>query len=245
MEQTLVRYLQPKKPSFASIHPYIIIGMILPIFCFCDWNSLFQLRTSLLLSLNISVRLLYPSCYFPASASISTPIASPTTARLIAFVAEFCLYELWALWIGISFWDSSSSLWLLVLCGELISTLAFFLQSEFLFFIEDSTWTIHAFYMFYLSYPRPVPATLFGLFAAYLSIQHLPTRFRLLLSRGRSDAGIFTIRPIFNFAQTRKGIVKSAIVIRECPLEEKAWVVPMLIGQAVLTTVMYYQINYN
>jgi hypothetical protein len=44
--------------------------------------------------------------------------------RSIAFFAEFALYELWAEWIGVSFWgktnfiwDNDNYLWLIVLIG--------------------------------------------------------------------------------------------------------------------------------
>ena len=121
-----VKALAPTdKSAICSIRPLLIAFICLPMILLTDIHSTLQIRTSFLLTLNIVVRLLYPSCYYPASASKKGFLASPMTARCIAFVAEFGLYEVWAIWVDIPFWNfrgHSNYLWLLVLFAECIST---------------------------------------------------------------------------------------------------------------------------
>jgi hypothetical protein len=230
--------------QYSSVRWWIIVLVCIPMVLTTDPTVPLQRRATVLLLLNIFIRLLYPSCYYPATASISGWIASPVTARLVAFVAEFALYEVWAVWSGIDFWGNDYYVWLMVLVGEVVSTTGLFLQSEFLFFLEDTTWAIHASYMCFLSYPQWFKMTFYGGFAFHMWVAHLPRRFRLLLSRGRSTSkasSIFFMWPLFLTLNPKKAPNK--VIIRECEFEEKAWVVPMLFGQAILTTIMYLWIN--
>ena len=81
---------------------------------------MFQLRNDCDAHNDVIVRLVWPSCYYPATASVQHPIASPVTARVIAFVAELHFYVLWALWCSVEFWGTY--LWIIVLFGEVVST---------------------------------------------------------------------------------------------------------------------------
>ena len=124
--------------------------------------------------------------------------------------------------------------------GETVSTIALFVQSELIFLLEDTIWAVHTVYMCVLSYPQPVHMAFFGLFGAHMFISHLPGRFGLLLSRGRSTSKtspLFTTNPLF----TGKGFGK--ILIQRSGDEERAWVVPMLLGQPLLMLYMYNEIN--
>jgi len=204
------------------------ILICLPMCYFMNIYDFLQVRTTFLLLLNICIRLMYPSCYYPASASINHFIGSPIIARFIAFFAEFCLYELWSVWINVNFW-STSYLYLIVLFGETISTIALLLQSEFLFIIEDVIWLLHAFYMLYLS-----SSLFFGLFGFYLIYYHLPYRLQIMTTNFRNNKNIFFNKPL----------ICNNIEIKECDKDEKLWVVPMLVGQAFLTALIFYQLNH-
>ncbi len=94
------------KSAICSIKPTLIALICIPMILMTDIHSTLQIRTSFLLTFNIVVRLLYPSCYYPASASKKGIIPSPVAARCIAFIAEFCLYEVWATWVDIPFWGN-------------------------------------------------------------------------------------------------------------------------------------------
>lgn len=193
------------------------------------------MRATFLLLFNIFVRLLYPSAYFPASASQRGLVASPMTARCIAFMAEFALYEVWAVWAGVDFWGPSTHLWLMVGAGEVISTLGVLVQSEIVLTVEDSIWTLHTWYMVFLSFPQWRQLLFFGGFGTHMLVTHLPRRFRLLFSRSAKE--IWSFDPLF----TGEGMGK--VRIRPCEHEEKAWVVPMLLGQPVLCAIMYWDAN--
>jgi len=234
---SFVKAVAPTSESaIASVRFGIIVGCCIPMVSLTV--TPLQLRATILLLFNIFVRLLYPSAYYPASASVRGFVAHPLTARCIAFVAEFSLYEIWAVWSGVDFWGPSTYLWLLVGFGEVTSTTGTLLQSELILNIEDTTWAIHTCYMCYLSYMQPLQMVFFGGFGAHMLVSHLPRRFALMYNRGRAkedDKGLFHIQPLF----TRGGDV----IVRRCLFEEKAWVVPMLLGQPVLTALMYWQIN--
>lgn len=194
-----------------------------------------QVRTTALLLINIIIRLMYPSQYCPATASRPGIIASPVTARCIAFVAEYSMYEVWAVWIGVKFWDDTTYLWALVLFGEILSTFGVLLQNEFMLFCEDSTWAIHALYMTYLTKNRPIEIFIFGGLGAYLLFCHLPSRFNRMLKKIRMyNMGVFNVNPLF---------IKQKVVIRKCSEKEKLWVVPMLLGMPCLMMLMYREIN--
>ena len=91
-----VKAVSPKdKKEVSSVEPWIIFIFVLPMCFLTDTKNPLQIRATLLLMANIFVRLLYPSCYYPASASAKGIIPSPLAARAIAFVAEFALYETW------------------------------------------------------------------------------------------------------------------------------------------------------
>jgi len=239
-----VVFVMPRdKDDVASVDTWLMVlcctGMV------ALTTGALQMRATTLLLCNVFVRLWYPSAYYPASASLPGVLASPVTARCIAFVAEFALYEVWAVWAGVDFWGSTY-LWLIVGFGEVISTTGLVLQSELLLNIEDSTWAAHACYMAYLSFPQPLPLAFFGGFGAHMVLFHLPARFRLMLAGSGSalKAGaaatrsarpsLFHIDPLFS---------SGSVALRPCEFEEKAWVVPMLLGQPLLTAVMYHEIN--
>ena len=235
----LVKYLAPtKKDAVASVSPLGIIVMIAPLPFFTDFTNPLQLRATLLLIINIIVRLSYPSAYYPASQSVKGALASPVTARLIAFNAEFALYEVWCAWISVDFWGPHY-VWLMVLFGECVSTTGTLLQSELILNIEDTTWGIHAAYMSYLSFPQLNRVWFFGGFTFHMFVNHLPKRFGLMWTKGRhaegDDDSLFTIDPLF-INNKRPFIIK-------CPFEEKAWVVPMMLGQGWMTAIMYMQMN--
>ncbi len=204
-----------------------------------DWTSDTQRRAAVLLTLNIATRLYYPATYFPATASCPGVLSSPLTHRAIAFVAEFALYELWAAWIGVSFWSADHYLWQVVLVGELISNLGVVLQSELLLFLEDSTWAVHATYMTVLSYPRSIAKMSFFLaFALALVTAHLPRRFRKLMF---DNPDLLVCNPLWSMCGMCKR--KGHVLIQPCHHEEKAWVIPMMLGQAVMTPLMLVAIN--
>jgi hypothetical protein len=209
----------------SSVRPWIVTLATLPLVLLTPITSMWQLRTTALILCNVWVRLVWPSCYFPATASTSHVIASPFTARMIAFVAEFHFYEVVAIWYKVDFWGSY--IWLIVLVGELISTSGVLLQSELLLFIEDCMWTLHGVAMAYVA----LPAYALLLWSGFLSFVHLPRRYRL-----------FRQRPVGNRAAM---ICPPRASIRQCDEEEISWVVPMLLGQPLLTALCYAYINRN
>lgn len=234
-----VRSVSPKGKSTSSVRIWIIIIFCIPMILLTNPSKTLQLRVSALLLANIFVRLIYPSCYYPASAISSGFAASPVTARAIAFVGEFAMYELWAVWIGKEFWGSQNYLWVLVLIGECISTIGVLLQSEILLNIEDTIWAIHSTFMCYLSltpHAQFGAISFFGFFALHLFFVHLPKRFQMM---SRRKWGLFHSKPLFLTSTGFDGNVS----LRECSFEEKSWVVPMLLGQPILTALMYYQLN--
>jgi hypothetical protein len=208
----------------ASVRPWIIVASSLPLILLTRASSLFQLRTTALVLLNVWVRLVWPSCYYPATASVRHPVASPITARCIAFLAEFHFYETVASWYGLDFWGQSTHLWAVVLLGELISTLGVLLQSELVLFCEDCIWCLHAVVMAYFA---PLSIPLF-LWAGGLSLVHLPRRYRLYMQR--TGSWVWQGFP-------------PPVMTRQCDEAEKAWVVPMLIGQALLSAMCYASAN--
>ena len=218
----------------SSLPLSLIILSTLPMVYFTDLKNFKQIRITIMLLINIFIRLLYPSSYYPATQSKPGILYHPLTARLIAFIAEFGLYEIWANWINQCFWDNNL-LWIIVLIGEMISTFGVIIQSELLLNFEDIVWTLHTFYMCYLSYPD-IETFFFGSFGFYLVFFYLPKRIELLYTRKRcikKGASIFYINPLYCY----KG------KIQECSLEEKSWVIPMLLSQPLLTAFMYYCIN--
>ena len=171
---TLVDFVAPKdKNCVSSMSPTVIALLSIPMILLTDEQNFLQIRAAVLLTLNIVVRLKYPSCYHPVSQSLPGIIPSPVAARLIAFVAEFCLYEVWAVWVDVPFWGSANYLWLLVLVGECVSTTALLGQSNLLFNVEDTIWFIHTTYMAYLCYPQPA-WIIFGIFGVSFIVYHLP-----------------------------------------------------------------------
>ena len=109
-----VKGVRPKdKNAIASVDWRFTGVVCLVMIAMTDIFSPLQKRTTFMLLLNIIVRLTYPSQYCPATASKPGIIAHPFTARCIAFIAEFCMYEVWAVWIGVEFWGSTK-LWLMV-----------------------------------------------------------------------------------------------------------------------------------
>lgn len=241
------------KNAHESVRKWIILVFVAVMYYFTDFKDALQLRATLLLTLNIVIRLLYPSAYFPATASVPGILASPVTARCIAFVAEFALYEVWAVWAQIDFWKGPYHVWTVVMFGEVVSTIGLLSQSELLLFIEDSTWATHTTIMCILSYPLPAKMIFFGGFGMGMFFVHLPRRFEILYNRSRSSdkfTSIYEIDPLFFKWNPLPFILKltknkrnNTIAIRPCHFEEKAWVVPMLLGQPILTAFMYWQIN--
>lgn len=236
---TLVTAIAPSdKAAIASVSIPMILLFCSPMVLLT--RSRLQMRSTILQLFNIFLRLLFPSAYFPATASKRGLFASPVTHRCIAFVAEFAFYEVWAEWCGVSFWGPSTYLWLMIAVNEVVSTTGVLLQMELLLFIEDSIWAIHSSYMCYFALltieTHPHRAIFFGAFALALLLVHLPRRFSLLVSRGRAkvkESSICTMHPIFS----------SGVIIRQCEFEEKAWVVPMLLGMPLITALCYWESN--
>jgi len=230
------------KKSTASMSSASISVCVLPM-VFLTRTPL-QMRTTALLLLNIFLRLLFPSSYYPATASSKGFFASPVTHRCIAFVAEFSMYEIWAMWAGVDYWGPTY-LWLFVFINECISTLGVLLQWELLLFTEDSIWFLHTSYMCYLSLWQWKQMVFFGGFGLALGVVHLPRRFALLISGGRADvlkkSGAKHVSLLYMNPLLKKGGLDQ-VKIRPCDKEEKAWVVPMLLGIAFLMTVMYYDL---
>lgn len=140
-------------------------------------------------------------------------------ARLIAFAAEFGLYEAWALWCGLDFWRDP--VWVIVLVGELTSTVGVLLQSEFIMNVEDTIWTTHALYMLFHS-GRILQFVVFGGFSAYMVFMHLPMRYARASTK---------IDLNWYFTAVKKGVKPE--------FAEKLWVVPMLLGQPLICTMCY------
>jgi hypothetical protein len=243
----------PEKFAVESVRQWIIISFCAVMIIFTDTSQPLQVRATSLLLLNIVVRLMFPSAYYPATASIPGILGSPLLARSIAFVAEFALYEVWAVWAQVDFWHSKYYLWAIVLFGEVVSTIGLLVQSELLLFIEDSTWAIHTSVMCIVSYPLPAKMAFFGSFGLAMFFVHLPRRFEILYNRSRAVdrfTSVYEIDPLyfkwnpvpFIFTLTSKKR-QNTVAIRKCHFEEKAWVVPMLLGQPILTAFMYWQIN--
>ena len=212
---------------------FVCVAMILT----TDLLSPLQKRTTFMLLLNVVVRLSFPSQYCPATASQSGIIAHPFTARCIAFIAEFCMYEVWAVWIGVEFWGDSTNLWLVVLVGEILSTTGVLVQNELILFFEDCTWTVHALYMLYLSQMKFMQVLIFGGLGGYLLLCHLPSRFERLLHKMRKyDNSLWHTNPLFTSGK---------VIIKVCSDKEKLWVVPMLLGMPCLMFIMYRDINHT
>ena len=109
-------------------------------------------------------------------------------------------------------------------------------------YIEDSTWALHAAYMCSLSARRwPTGTLFFGVFAVYMYTCHLPKRFRLMFSRGSTS--LLRVEPLLGLSFWATSSSGGRVRIQPCDSEEKAWVVPMLVGQAVATSFMFYQMN--
>ena len=143
---------------------------------------------------------------------------------------------------------------------ELISNTGVLLQSEFLLFLEDSTWTVHASVMTVLTYSRNLAKmSFFLLFAVALIVLHLPRRFKLLFE----NPNRFACEPLFFTCGVFKK--QGKIIVQACHhevctkqfeltnstkhcvfvwcVQEKAWVIPMMLGQAVMTPIMFIAIN--
>jgi len=151
IKQTVL-YLDSLTNWKSSVPLSIIILSTSPMIYFTDFNNYKQIRITVMLLINIFMRLLYPSSYYPATQSKRGMLYHPLTARLIAFNAEVGLYELWAMWIGQCLWDNIL-LWMIVITGEVFSTVGVIIQSELILNFEDIIWNLHTFYMCYLSYP--------------------------------------------------------------------------------------------
>lgn len=216
----------------------MVVMVCIPMVIFT--SGLNHARITLLLLVNVFLRLMLPSAYFPATASKSGALAHPLTARLVAFVAEFGLYEVWAEWAGVGFWSLSTWLWALVLLGEVTSTIGVLLQSEAILNVEDTIWALHTTYMCWLCIPNhPMGVAFFGAFASFMWFVHLPRRFDLFFRRARQPTATLGkpqspwthIEPLWSGAPTP---------IQRCAFEEMSWVVPMLMAQPPLTAWMYY-----
>ena len=149
--QRFVKAVAPKdKKTHVSVRPWIIMLTLAPMLVLMVTRfSMMYLRICTLLCANVIVRLMWPSQYYPATAVNKSLIAQPAVARLIAYLAEFGLYELWALWCGLDFWNNP--VWLIVFVGENISCIGVLLQSESILYLEDCVWTFHALYMVFYS----------------------------------------------------------------------------------------------
>ena len=228
----IILYLCSLNNNYDSSFPVTLLVIIIftaPMVYFTDFKNFKQIRITFMLLINIFIRLLFPSSYYPATQSKPGIIFHPLTARLIAFFAEIGLYEIWANWINICLWSNDYKLWLIVLIGVIF-------QSEIILNLEDVVWLYHSIVMCYLSYPNIIETLFFGSFGCYLFFLHLPQRINLLYTRKRAirkNSSIFSIDPLYYYK----------IKIQDCSLEEKRWVVPMLLSQPLLTAFMYSSIN--
>ena len=62
-----------------------------------------------------------------------------------------------------------------------------------------------------------------------------------MFSRGKTFSDQFKLDPLF--FRRNLGYKSKSHLVKRCGEEEKMWVVPMLVGQAILIPTMYYQIN--
>jgi len=233
-----IKWISPSNSnSNSSVNTYIIVLVCLPMLFLTDFGNPLQRCCTLFLLPNIFLRLWFPSTYYPASASTPAFYASPIFHRFIAFIAEFLLYELWAVWIDVHFWSHSTHLWLwlIVFIAECISTTGVILQNQFLLLIEDFLWTLHAAYMSYLSIwqKRTYPSIFFVGFTFFLFFFHLPPRISLLI-KDSFKTSLFHTNPLFS---------SGSVSIHPSPTQEKLWVVPMLLSQPLLTAFIFYSLK--
>jgi hypothetical protein len=152
--------------------------VMMPMLYLCNWNDSFQVATTLGICLNTVVRTQFPSQYCPACASKPGVLYHPITARAIAVVTEMLMYKARADWIhqpiygGWTFGTIHLLGWIGII-GEIVCLAQLGLQSEFLNVCEDTIWAIQAAVECYYAINN-TQFVIFGLFASYLFIYHLP-----------------------------------------------------------------------
>lgn len=132
---------------------------------------------TIMILVNVSIRILYPSSYCPASRSTNSFLASPILARTLATIAEIGYYrtQIYAV-LGDNLTDVQY-LMRFVYFGECLSWACVLLQSEFLGFAEDSLWAILNIIL--MSYYTKVDSLYYSMmvFVIYMFLFHLPTMF--------------------------------------------------------------------
>lgn len=210
-----------RKDKTNMIHPMWAAAFIIPMWVLTNRGIELQVICTVLITLNSLDRLLYPSCYNPASSSKDGILYSPFTARTLATLAEYHQYWVWATWIEMPF--QGHILGNVVVFGETICWCGLLFQSKTLHWCEDATWTVHASLM--TMYSRtPIQKAIFGFFVLYMILEHLPRAYR-------------TLKPFPDCKKLDK------IVIKSNGIYEKAWQVPVLVLMPLLQTYIYYDIN--
>ena len=183
--------------------------VLIPLFLVVDLRQYWQLIALFWTILNVVVRTQWPSQYNPALACSKSIVSSPYTARVIATFAEFYMYYTMAQWVNTQFFGTA--LGTIVIIGEIVCWSALLNQSEFLNWIEDSIWALHAIYMAYLS-ETTTQLIIFSVFASYLILYHLPRM------------GMRITRPLIK----RRGEI-DAVRIGLPDADSRSWIVPMLV----------------
>lgn len=219
---SVVEFLKGDEEIAIMKKQYVAL-VLLPLFIFTDYTQYWQIIAAFWTTVNVVVRTQWPCSYNPAQASTKSWISSPFTARIIATFSEFLLYITMAVWAGTQFFGALLG-WI-VIVGEIVCWAALINQSEFLNWIEDFIWAMHASYMAYLS-TQWVGTIGFSIFAGYLLILHLPRMGKRIS------------RPLLNPL-----IHKYEVVIAQPDLDTRAWVVPMLCLMPLVQALMFWQIN--
>lgn len=93
---------------------------------------------TIVICLNIGIRLWYPSSYCPASAVEKGFLPHPFLARFLATIAEYYYYHAQLQAFGLD----QQWFTLIIVLGEVVSWIYLLLQSEIFGLYEDTIWTI-------------------------------------------------------------------------------------------------------
>lgn len=201
-----------------------------PMLYLCNWQDSFQVATTLSLCLNTVVRTQFPCQYTMAAASSKGLLYHPITARCIATVAEFLMYQARADWIrqpcygDLKSWENVALLGWIGIIGEIVCWSQLLLQSEFLNVCEDTIWAIQAAVEACYAWNN-TQFVIFGLFASYLFLYHLP----------RIALRIDYTKPL---GEGWKGVK-----IQRPDLDTMSWMSPMLLFLPILIALCWLDIN--